>query len=122
MSEKRILNYFWFETERLKFSANIPFVVDRAPTKLLLRSALSTVELVDVNDSTYAFVDDQPVGRVTALPNIPFVKKLIPKRHHRKTVEVIGNPQTAREVLGLCPDAKVYPLPDNKKVKVVIPL
>jgi hypothetical protein len=83
---------------------------------------LSTVELVDVNGSTYAFVDNAPVGKVNLMPNIPFLKKLTPKHYPRnKAVEVFCSPQSAREILELCPDAKVYP-DNNKKVKVVIPL
>jgi hypothetical protein len=119
MSVKREIKYFWFDAEKLRFTANIPFIVDRT-TKLLLKSSLSTVELIDVNDATYAFVDDVPVGKVNIMPNIPFLKKLTPKRYLRKSIEVFCSPQSAREIISMCPDAKVYP--DNKRVKVVIPL
>jgi hypothetical protein len=121
MSVKREIKYFWFDAEKLRFSANTSFTVDRTPSKLFLRSYLPTIELVDVNNSIYAFVDDTPVGKINLMPNIPFVRKLIPKRYPRnKAVEVFCSPQSAREILELCPDAKVYP--DNKRVKVVIPL
>jgi hypothetical protein len=121
MSAKKELKYFWFDSDRLRFSANTSFTVDRTPSKLFLRSYLSTIELVDVNNSIYAFVDDTPVGKINLMPNIPFVKKLIPKRYIRKSVEVLCSPETAREIIELCPDAKVHP-DNNKRVKVVIPL
>jgi hypothetical protein len=119
MSVKKEIKYFWFDAEKLRFTANIPFIVDRT-TKLLLKSSLSTVELIDVNDATYAFVDDAPVGKVNIMPK--FLKKLTPKRYLRvrKRIEVFCSPQSAREIISMCPEAKVYP--DNKRVKVVIPL
>jgi len=120
MSVKREIKYFWFDAEKLRFSTNTSFIVDRTPSKLFLRSYSSTIELVDVNNSIYAFVDDAPVGKINLMPNILFLKKLIPKRYPRKSIEVFCSPQSAREILSLCPDAKVYP--DNKNVKVVIPL
>jgi len=121
--EKRTLSYFWIDTEKIRFAASEQFTVFRRRDRLVLESRLLNIELVALESGrVYAFFDGVAAGRVLSMPNIPFVKKLIPKRRngHAK-INVVCRPENAREIIAMCPDAKVYP-DSNKKVKLVIPL